>query len=78
MTRKQLRLLYEKARLLHPELHREFEELKVDLFGEVTNSGIKMNSFVVIENEEKEKRHQQLLGLFYPCYRTEDWVNPVT
>jgi len=51
------------------ELHAEFLNLKDELFGS--------SMFVVLDDEsEKTKRYNQLLGYFFPCYRTKDWINP--
>lgn len=51
------------------ELHNEFTALKSKLFG---------NAMFVILDEDSEdvKRYEQLLQLFFPCYRTSNWINP--
>ena len=46
----------------------EFEDLKHTIFG--------ASKFVIMEQGELQKRYSQLLGYFYPHFRTEDWVNP--
>ena len=52
------------------DLVNEFYYLK----GEVFKDGF----FVVLdENNEQVQRYQQLLGYFYPQFRTTDWVSPV-
>jgi len=48
----------------------EFYYLK----GEVFKDGF----FVVLdESSEQVQRYQQLLGYFYPQFRTSDWISPV-
>jgi len=50
-------------------LKNEFISLKKEIFGEC--------KFVVMDDQDpKTKRYNQLLGFFYPCYRTKDWINP--
>ena len=48
----------------------EFQYLK----GEVFKDGF----FVVLDaNSEQVQRYQQLLGFFYPQFRTTDWISPM-
>jgi hypothetical protein len=48
----------------------EFQYLK----GEVFKDGF----FVVLDaDNEQVQRYQQLLGFFYPQFRTTDWVSPM-
>ena len=49
----------------------EFTELKSEIFAQ--------GDFVVIEDVEdiKMQRYNQLLGFFYPQFRTTDWKSPV-
>ena len=51
-------------------LHNEFTQLKSELFAGLM--------FVIESPEDKPKwdRYNQLLALFYPCYRTTTWINP--
>ena len=51
------------------QLHAEFSNLKSELFG---------NSLFVVLDDQSEKtiRYNQLLGFFFPCYRTAGWINP--
>jgi hypothetical protein len=50
-------------------LHQEFMKLRFELFAG--------NSFVEQDDTDPRwPRYSQLLGYFYPCYRTKDWVNP--
>jgi hypothetical protein len=53
------------------ELLGEFKMLKSEIF--------EMGDFIVIEEPdgEKMKRYNQLLGFFYPQFRTSDWISPV-
>lgn len=52
-------------------LWEEFLELKKKIFGK--------NIFVVIELDDPVQiRYSQLLGFFYPCYRTSTYKNPLT
>jgi len=52
------------------ELWDEFYKLKSELFGE--------NMFVVLDqNDDKVKRYNQLLGFFYPQFKTSDWERPM-
>lgn len=53
------------------ELLNEFKILKAEIF--------EQGDFVVVEDSdsEKMKRYNQLLGFFYPQFRTIDWANPV-
>jgi len=53
------------------ELLDEFEMLKNKIF--------EKQNFVVVENPDSEtmKRYNQLLGFFYPQFRTSDWISPV-
>jgi len=52
------------------DLINEFKDLKNDLF--------KDGNFVVLDqNDPKTKRYNQLLGFFYPNFRTNDWESPV-
>ena len=53
------------------DLLKEFNMLKAEIF--------EKGNFVVVENPESEimKRYNQLLGFFYPQFRTTDWVTPV-
>jgi hypothetical protein len=53
------------------ELLDEFKLLSLEMF--------EHGHFVVIEdpNSEKMKRYNQLLGFFYPQFRTTDWTSPV-
>lgn len=50
-------------------LAEEFRSLKSELFGN--------NSFVVLPEGEKTDRYNQLLGLFYPQFRTKGWRDPL-
>jgi len=53
------------------ELYEEFKTLKAELFGN--------NMFIVQDDSDlRWKRYSQLLGYFYPCYRTKDWITPKT
>lgn len=49
----------------------EFKQLKDEIFAQ--------GDFVVIEDVDdvKMQRYNQLLGFFYPQFRTSDWKNPV-
>ena len=49
----------------------EFKELKGEIFAQ--------GDFVVIEDvdDTKMQRYNQLLGFFYPQFRTTDWESPV-
>jgi hypothetical protein len=52
------------------ELFNEFKDLKQKLFGQ--------NMFVVLDDKSEDvKRYNQLLGYFFPQFRTSDWVSPV-
>jgi hypothetical protein len=52
------------------ELHDEFTLLKKELFGE--------SVFVVLDQDDKKvKRYNQLLGFFYPQFKTTGWTSPV-
>ena len=53
------------------DLLKEFNMLKAEIF--------EKGDFVVVENPESEtmKRYNQLLGFFYPRFRTTDWISPV-
>jgi hypothetical protein len=53
------------------ELLDEFEMLKNKIF--------EKQNFVIVENPDSEtmKRYNQLLGFFYPQFRTSDWISPV-
>jgi hypothetical protein len=53
------------------ELLDEFKMLKSEIF--------EKQNFVVVENPDSEtmKRYNQLLGFFYPQFRTSDWISPV-
>ena len=51
------------------ELHAEFLRLKSELFGK--------SLFVILdETAEDTIRYNQLLGYFYPEFRTKEWINP--
>jgi hypothetical protein len=50
-------------------LLQEFKTLKSEIFGN--------ESFVVVQDMEKEKRYNQLLGLFNPDFRYAGWINPL-
>lgn len=52
------------------ELLDEFKSLKAEIF--------EQGDFVVVEDpdSEKMKRYNQLLGFFYPRFRTTDWTSP--
>jgi hypothetical protein len=48
----------------------EYEKLKKELFGN--------NVFVVLDDQDpKTQRYNQLLGFFFPCYRTKNWQSPI-
>ena len=47
----------------------EYKELKTELFKDCP--------FREMTNCTKEKRYCQLLGFFYPHYRTKGWINPL-
>jgi len=49
----------------------EFKQLKNEIFAQ--------GDFVVIEDPDdvKMQRYNQLLGFFYPQFRTKNWINPV-
>lgn len=48
----------------------EFKSLKSELFGG--------DVFLVVDySDPKVIRYNQLLGFFYPQYRTSDWITPV-
>ena len=53
------------------EMIDEFKMLKAEIF--------EQGDFVVIEdpNSERMKRYNQLLGFFYPQFRTTDWISPL-
>lgn len=53
------------------ELLNEFKELKSEIFAQ--------GDFVVIEDVDdiNMQRYNQLLGFFYPQFRTTDWISPV-
>ena len=44
------------------ELHKEFLQLKAELFGN--------DKFIVVDDSVKQQRYDYLLGLFYPQFRT--------
>ena len=49
----------------------EFKSLKTKLFGN--------SMFVVLDDKHPDTiRYNQLLQYFYPCYRTEKFINPLT
>ena len=50
------------------ELLDEFEKLKAEIFGDC--------SFIAEIEGPQADRYSQLLGLFYPQFRTKGWVNP--
>ena len=50
-------------------LQKEFSELKLMLFGS--------ESFVIYQNDDLQKRYDQLLGFFKPEFRYKNWVNPL-
>jgi hypothetical protein len=49
----------------------EFKQLKNEIF--------EQGDFVVIEDPDdiKMQRYNQLLGFFYPQFRTSEWKSPV-
>jgi hypothetical protein len=50
-------------------LKTEFLSLRKEIFGE--------SAFVIVdENNPKMLRYNQLLGFFYPYYRTKGWISP--
>jgi len=53
------------------DLLKEFNMLKANIF--------KKGDFVIVESPDSEtmKRYNQLLGFFYPQFRTTDWISPV-
>lgn len=52
------------------DLFNEFKDLKQKLFGK--------DLFVVLDDTSDDvKRYNQLLGYFFPQFRTSDWVSPV-
>jgi hypothetical protein len=53
------------------EMLDEFKILKAEIF--------EQGDFVVIEDpdSDKMKRYNQLLGFFYPQFRTTDWTSPL-
>jgi hypothetical protein len=51
------------------ELLSEFKTLKQKIFGN--------DMFVAVNNDEDTKRYNQLLGFFYPQFRTSDWESPL-
>jgi hypothetical protein len=52
------------------ELYEEFKDLKQKLFVN--------DVFVVLDDKSKDvKRYNQLLGYFFPQFRTSDWVSPL-
>lgn len=47
----------------------EFLSLKNEIFGD--------DNFVIVNNEDpKLQRYNQLLGYFYPYYKTKNWISP--
>jgi hypothetical protein len=51
-------------------LHAEFMKLKKELFGE--------DKFVIPDPKNKKwKRYDQLLGFFFPQFRTKGWKDPL-
>jgi hypothetical protein len=52
------------------DLLSEYKQLKDEVFdGEM---------FVVLDQDDKKvQRYNQLLGFFYPQFRTSDWISPV-
>ena len=50
-------------------LREEFAELKLMIFGN--------ESFVIYQNDNLQKRYDQLLGFFKPEFRYENWINPM-
>lgn len=51
-------------------LFNEFKYLKQKLFGK--------DLFVVLDDTSDDvKRYNQLLGYFFPQFRTSDWVSPI-
>jgi hypothetical protein len=52
------------------KLYEEFKDLKQKLFVN--------DVFVVLDDKSKDvKRYNQLLGYFFPQFRTSDWVSPL-
>jgi hypothetical protein len=51
------------------DLFDEFNSLKAEIF--------EQGNFVVIEDSDKMRRYNQLLGFFYPQFRTTDWTSPL-
>jgi hypothetical protein len=53
------------------ELLDEFKMIKAKMF--------ETSDFVVIEDPDSEmmKRYNQLLGFFYPQFRTVEWISPI-
>jgi len=47
----------------------EYKDLKAKLFGD--------QSFVLTKATWEWQRYIQLLGLFYSCFRTDAWQNPL-
>ncbi len=55
------------------ELHIEFKELKKKIF----YSGNTKDMFVILDDKHPDTiRYNQLLGYFYPYFRTKNWINP--
>ena len=52
------------------DLIQEFSRLKEELFHD--------DSFIVQGDSPKWNRYDQLLGLFFPQYRTEGWIDPIS
>ena len=52
-------------------LLKEFHSLKEKIFGK--------DMFVTVPDKEPEehKRYDQLLAYFNPCFRTQNWINPM-
>lgn len=51
------------------EMLEEFQALKSKLFGSAWG--------VEWEGTDEQKRFDQLLGFFYPQFRTDGWINPL-
>lgn len=55
----------------------QFTDL-VDEFYYLKREMFKDGFFIVLDaNSEQVQRYQQLLGYFYPQFRTTDWISPV-
>ena len=60
------------------ELEYEYECLKVELFDGARFRVIPNKKDMTDKQLQQETRYSQLQGLFFPCFRLELWINPLT